>query len=63
MSRHSHLEYWAFAEHYLSKVVNLVNNKLLTFFVTASSECRFDTDSLSLRTSYRTVLSLSFNLL
>ena len=37
ISRHSHLEYWTFAQHRLSKVVNLVNNKLLTFFVTASS--------------------------
>ena len=32
ISRHSLLEYWAFAQHCLSKLVNLVNNKLLTFF-------------------------------
>ena len=42
---------------------NLVNNKLLTFFVTASSACSFEIESLSLHTSSRTVLSLSFNLL
>ena len=56
--KHSRLEYWAFAQHYLSKVVNLVNNKLSAFFVTASSACSFETDSLSLRTSSRNVLSL-----
>ena len=63
ISRHSRLEYWAFAQHNLSKVVNLVNNKLLTFFVTASSQCSCDTDSSGLRTSSKTVLSLSSNLL
>ena len=56
ISRHFHLEYWAFAHHCLSKVVNLVNNKLLAFFVTANSVCSFEIDSLSLRTSTRTVL-------
>ena len=61
--RHSCLEYWAFVQHCFSKVVNLVNNKLLAFFVTASSACSFKIDSLSLRTSSRTVLSLSSNLL
>ena len=61
ISRHSRLEYWAFAQHCLSKVVNLVNNKLLTFFVTASSACSFEIDSLSLHTSSRTVLFLSSN--
>ena len=60
--RHSRLEYRAIAQHCLSIVVNLANNKLLVFFVTASSACRFETDSLSLRTSSRTVLSLSSNL-
>ena len=62
ISRHSRLEYWAFAQHCLSKVVNLVNNKLLTFFVTASSACIFEIESLSLHCSSRTVLSLSSNL-
>ena len=32
ISRHSHLEHWAFAQDCLSKVDNLVTNKLLTFF-------------------------------
>ena len=63
ISRHSRLEYWAFTQHCLSKVANLVNNKLLTFFVTASSAYNFENDSLSLCTSARTVLSLSSNLL
>ena len=63
ISRHYRLEYWAFAQHCLSKVVNLVNNKLLAFFVTANYACSFKIDSLSLRTSSRTVLSLSSNLL
>ena len=63
ISRHSRLEYWKFAQHCLSKVVNLVNNKLSTFFVTASSVCSFEIDPLSLRTSSRTVLSLPSNLL
>ena len=63
ISRHSRLEYWAFAQHCLSKVDNLVTNKLLTFFVTANSACSFEIEPLSLRTSYRTVLSLSSNLL
>ena len=63
ISNHSRLEYWAFAQHCLSKVVNLVNNKLLAFFVTASSVSSFKIDSLSLRTSSRTVLYLSSNLL
>ena len=62
ISRHSRLEYWAFAQHCLSKVVHLVKNKLLAFFVTASSACSFEIDSLRLRTSSRTV-SLSSNLL
>ena len=63
ISRHLRLEYWAFAQHCLSKVVYLVNNKLLTVFFTASSERSCDTDLLSLRTSSRIVLSLSSNLL
>ena len=63
ISRHSRLGYWAFAQHCFSKVDNLVINKLLTFFVTARSACSFEIDSLSLRTSSRTVLSLSSNLL
>ena len=63
ISRHSRLEYWAFAQHCFSKVVNLVNNILLAFFVTVSSAYNFENDSLSLRTSSRTVLSLSSNLL
>ena len=63
MSRHFRLEYWAFSQHCLSKVVNLLNNNLLTFFVTASSACSFEIDPLSLSTSSRTVLSLSSNLL
>ena len=32
ISRHSRLEYWAFSQHCLSKVVHLVKNKLLAFF-------------------------------
>ena len=63
ISRHSRLEYWAFAQHYRSKVDNRVTNKLFTFFVTVSSACSFEIESLSLRTSSRTVLSLSSNLL
>ena len=63
ISRHSRLEYWAFAHQCLSKVDNLVTNKVLTFFVTASPACSFEIESLSLRTSSRTVLSLSSNLL
>ena len=63
ISRHSRLEYLAFTQHCLFKVVNLVNKKLLTVFVTASSACSFEIDSLSLSTSSRTVLSLSSNLL
>ena len=63
ISRHSRLEFGAFFRHCLSKAVNLVNNKLLLFSVTASSAYRFDIDSLSLHTFSRTVLSLSSNLL
>ena len=63
ISRHSRLGYWAFAQHCFSKVDNLVINKLSTFFVTTSSACSFEIDSLSLRTSSRTALSLSSNLL
>ena len=63
ISRHSRLEYWAFAQHCLSRVTNLVNNKLLTFYVTASSAYSFENDLFSLRTSSITVLSLSSNLL
>ena len=37
ISRHSCLEYWVFAQHRVSKLVHLVDNKLLAFFVTASS--------------------------
>ena len=48
ISRHSRLEYWAFNQRCLSKVVNLVNNKLLTVFVTASFERSCDTIPLSL---------------
>ena len=33
ISRHSRLEYWTFTPHCLSKVDNLVNNRLLTFFL------------------------------
>ena len=36
ISRHSRLEYWSFAQHCLSKIVNLVNNKLLAYFLTGS---------------------------
>ena len=53
------LEYWAFAQHGLSKVVNLVNDKLLKIFVTASSACSFEIDSLSFHTSSSTLLSLT----
>ena len=35
ISRHSCLEYWTFAKRCLSKVVNLVNNKLLTLLNTS----------------------------
>ena len=63
ISRHSRLEYWAFAQHCLSKVDNLVTNKLLTFFVMASSACSFWIHSFTLRTSSRTLLSLSSDLL
>ena len=63
ISRHSGLEYWAFPQHCLSKVDNLVNNEFLTFFVTAGSACSFEIDSLSLHISSRTVLSLFSNLL
>ena len=63
ISRNSRLEYWKFAQHCLSKVVNLLNNKLSAFFVTASSVCSFEIDPLSLRTSSRTVLSLPSNML
>ena len=63
MSRYSRLEYWAFTQHCLSKVTYLVNNKLLTFFVIASSAYSFEKDSLNLPTSSRTVLSLSSNFL
>ena len=63
ISRHSRLEYWSFAQQCLSKIVNLVNNKLLAYFVTGSSAYSFETDSLSLRTYCRTILVLSSNLL
>ena len=33
ISRHSRLEYWTFTQHCHSKVDNLVNNRLLTFFL------------------------------
>ena len=63
ISRHSRLEYWSFAQHCLSKIVNLVNNKSLAYFVTGSNTYSFETVSLSLRTSCRTIFSLSSNLL
>ena len=62
ISRHSQLEYWVFSQHCLSKVDSLVNNKLINFFATAISACNFETESLNLRNSSRTVLSLSSNL-
>ena len=38
LSRHSRLEYWAFAQHCCSMVNNLFGNKVFTFFVIDSSD-------------------------
>ena len=38
MSRHTRLEYSAFAQHLFSKVTNLLDNRVLTFFVIDSSD-------------------------
>ena len=38
MSRHSRLEYCAFAQYCCSKVTNLLDNRVLTIFVIDSSE-------------------------
>ena len=59
MSRHSRLEYCAFAQHCRFKVTNLLDNRVLTFFVIDSSELRLVMVSDKLRTSLRTLLLAS----
>ena len=50
-SKHFLLEYWAFAQHCLSKSVTLCWSKELTFFVTSSCDSRLVNLSFTLRTS------------
>ena len=50
-SKHSLLEYWAFAQHCLSKSITLHWSKELTFYVTSSFDSRLVNLSLNLRTS------------
>ena len=59
MSRHSHLEYCAFAQHCCSKETNLLDNRVLTFFVIDSSELSLVVVSDKLCTSFRTLLLAS----
>ena len=59
MSRHSCLEYCAFAQHCRSKVTNLLDNRVLAFFVIDSSELSLVIVSDKLRTSSRTLLLAS----
>ena len=59
MSRHSRLEFRAFAQHFCSKITNLLGNNVLTFFVTDSSEFSLVIVSDKLRTSSRTLLLAS----
>ena len=56
MSRHSRLEYCAFAQHCHSKVTNLLDNRVLTFFVIDNSELSLVMVSDKLHTSSRTLL-------
>ena len=59
MSRHFRLEYCEFAQHCRSKVTNLLDNSVLTFFVIYSSELSLVIVADKLRTSSRTLLSAS----
>ena len=56
MSKHSHLEYCAFAQYCHSKVTNLLDNRVLTFFVIDNSELSLVMLSDKLHTSFRTLL-------
>ena len=56
MSRHSHLEHCAFNQHCRSKVTNLLDNTVLTFFVIDSSELSLVMVYDKLHTSCRTLL-------
>ena len=57
--RHSRLEYWTFARHCCSNVNGLLENIVLTFFVTDSSELSLEIVSDKLGTSSRTLLLAS----
>ena len=56
VSRHSRPEYWVFAQHCRSKVINLLGNNVLTFFVMDSSDLSLVIVSDELRTLSRTLL-------
>ena len=60
MSRHSLLEYCAFAQYCRSKVTNLIDNRVLTLFAIDSSELSLVIVSDKLRTSSITLLLASF---
>ena len=55
----SRREYWAFSYHCRSKVTNLLDNNVLTFFVIESSERSLVIASHKLSTSSRTLLLAS----
>ena len=56
MSGHSRLVYCAFDQHCRSKVTNLLDNNVLTFFVIDSLELSLVIVSENLRASSRTLL-------
>ena len=60
MSRHSLVEYCAFAQYCRSKVTNLIDNRILTLFVIDTSELSLVIVSDKLRTSSITLLLASF---
>ena len=56
MSGHSRLEYCAFVMHCRSNVTNMLDNRVLIFFIIDSSELSLVIVSDKLRTSSRTLL-------
>ena len=59
MSRHSRIEYYAFAQYCRSKETKLLDKRVLTCFVIDSSELSLVIASDKLRTSLRTLLLAS----